>query len=343
VDALRDLPTQVRRRLGRAVLGRLLQAALAAGIAWELAQQIPGHTQPFFAPISAIVALSATPGTRGRQALRLIAGVALGIGIGALVVELVGRGGWQIVVVAAVSLIITTGAGAAPMTSSQSAVSAVLVVALHRPGTNVALQRLVDSLVGGGVAILMAQILFPIDPVLLVRRESQHLRDDLADALEVVARSLATGDRGRAEEALTRVDAIDTRRLEEALSLARDVARRAPRRRHARRRLDPLTPLARALDAAVSDARGVATGAMRAISSGRPAPPDAARALIALGAALRAVDPATVREAVAQARAAAGRARDADDSIGVAVLTHAAFSIADQLDRVVAAREQQRI
>ena len=54
VETLRDLAKRVRRRFDRAVLGRMAQAALAAGIAWELAPQIPGHTQPFFAPIAAL-------------------------------------------------------------------------------------------------------------------------------------------------------------------------------------------------------------------------------------------------------------------------------------------------
>jgi uncharacterized membrane protein YgaE (UPF0421/DUF939 family) len=342
VDALRDLPTQIRRRLARDVLGRLLQAAIAAGIAWELARQIPGHTQPFFAPISALVALSAPAGTRGRQALRVMGGVALGIGIGAVVVGVVGRGGWQIVIVAAVSLILTTAAGAPQTTSTQSAVSAVLVVALHRPGTNLAVQRLVDSLVGGGVAILMAQILFPIDPVRLVRRESQHLREDLATALDEVAAAVRDRDRDRAAQALARVDAIDTQTLENALALARDVARRAPRRRHARRRLEPLGPLVAALDAAVADARAVATGALRVVSSERPAPPQATEALLELGTALRAIEPELVRRHVERARTAARAARAADDSLGVAVLTHAALSIADQLDRVAEVREEQR-
>jgi len=54
----------------------------------------------------------------------------------------------------------------------------------------------------------------------------------------------------------------------------REVARRAPRRRYARRRLDPLGPLAAALDAAVADARAVATGALRVLSTERPAPLD---------------------------------------------------------------------
>jgi uncharacterized membrane protein YgaE (UPF0421/DUF939 family) len=342
VDALRDLAKRVRRRLGRAVVGRLTQAALAAGIAWELARLIPGHKQPFFAPIAALIALGAEPGRRGRQALRLLAGVALGIGVGALVVTLVGRGPLQIVVAAGVSLLLTTAAGASSITSTQAAISAVLVIALHRAGSNLALQRLIDSLVGGALAILLAQILFPIDPVLLVRRESQHLRDDLAAALEAIAVALSRHDRERAVHALDRIDGIDTRRFYDALALARDVARRAPRRRGARRRLDPLGPLAAALDAAVSDARAVATGALRVLGTKRPAPPEASRALFAIAEGLRGVEPGPVREAVGRARDASRAASAADDSLGVAVITHAALSIADQLDRVVEAREQQR-
>ena len=342
MDALRDLAKRVRRRLDRAVVGRLTQAALAAGIAWELARLIPGHTQPFFAPIAALIALGAEPGRRGRQALRLLAGVALGIGVGALVVTFVGRGPLQIVVAAGASLLLTAAAGASSITSTQAAISAVLVIALHRAGSNLALQRLIDSLVGGALAILLAQILFPIDPLLLVRRESQHLRDDLAGALEAIAVALSQHDRERAVHALDRIDGMDTRRFDDALTLARDVARRAPRRRRARRRLDPLGPLAAALDAAVSDARAVATAALRVLGTERPAPSEASRTLFALAEALRAVEPGPVREAVARARAAARATRADDDSLGVAVFTHAALSIADQLDRVAEAREEQR-
>lgn len=342
VDALHDLPKQVRRRFDRAVVGRLAQTAIAAGVAWELARQLPGHTAPFFAPIAALIALGAEPGIRGRQALRLVAGVTLGIGVGAVIVQLVGRGPLQIVAAAAAALALTTAAGSSSMTITQAAVSAVLVVTLHRAGSNLALQRLLDSLIGGAIAILVAQILFPIDPLLLVRRASKHLREDLAASLEALAVALARHDRERAQHALDRIDAIDTRRFDDALALARDVARRAPRRRRARRRLDPLDPLAAALDAAVADARAVATGALRVLGTDKPAPQEAARTLYALAEALRAVEPAPVREAAGRARVAARAARAADDSLGIAVLTHAALSIADDLDSIAEAREEQR-
>jgi uncharacterized membrane protein YgaE (UPF0421/DUF939 family) len=342
MDSPRELAKQIRRRFDRAVVGRTAQTALAAGAAWELARQIPGHTQPFFAPIAAVIGLTAEPGTRGRQTLRLIAGVAVGISVGAAVVAVAGRGPLQIVVAVAVSLVVTTAAGVAPITVAQSAASAILVVALHVPGSNVALQRLVDALVGGAIAILLAQLLFPIDPITLVRRESQHLRDDLASSLRELAQALVDHDRELADRALGRIDAIDTQRVHAALILARDVARRAPRRRAARRRLEPLDPLVAALDAAVADARSAATGVLRTLGTEGHAPPEAGEALRALADGLHAFDPAEVRDAVRRAREAANTARDADPSLGVGVLAHAAHAIADELDRVADAREAQR-
>ncbi|MDX6467768.1 MAG: hypothetical protein QOI27_2808, partial [Gaiellaceae bacterium] len=116
MDAWRDLPRQIRRRFDRAVAGRTVQTALAAGAAWELARQIPGHTQPFFAPIAAVIGLTAEPGLRGRHAVRLIAGVAVGISIGAGIVSIAGRGALQVVAAVAVSLVVTTAAGSPPVT-----------------------------------------------------------------------------------------------------------------------------------------------------------------------------------------------------------------------------------
>jgi uncharacterized membrane protein YgaE (UPF0421/DUF939 family) len=343
MDAWRDLPRQIRRRFDRAVAGRTVQTALAAGAAWELARQIPGHTQPFFAPIAAVIGLTAEPGLRGRHAVRLIAGVAVGISIGAGIVSIAGRGALQVVAAVAVSLVVTTAAGSPPVTVGQSAASAILVVALHQPGSNVALQRLVDALVGGALAILLAQLLFPIDPIMLVRRESQHLRDDLAASLRELAHALDDHDRERADRALARIDSIDPQRVHAALVLARDVAKRAPRRRAARRRLEPLDPLVAALDAAGADARAAATGVQRTLGAEKSAPREAGEALRAIADGLDAVDPAKVREAVRRAREEANTARSADASLGVGVLAHAIHAMADELDRVAEAREAQLV
>lgn len=260
---------QARANLSLGVLGQLGQAAAAAGVSWELALQLPNHGQPFFAPIAAAIALGAERGTRGRQAIRMMTGVGVGILVGAAVLALVGAGGWQIVVGCALALVATTGAGAPLMVRNQAAASAILIVALHRPGPSLAVQRLEDALIGGAVAILVARFLLPIDPIPLVRDEARKLRDQLGAALDEAAGALADDDRRRAEAAVERIWSIDDSPLARALITAREVTRAAPRRRPLRRRVEKLGELYRELEASVYDAHAIATGVVRVAGSDR--------------------------------------------------------------------------
>lgn len=336
----------VRARLQRArsrfdlpVLGRIAQSAVAAGVAWELALQIPNHGQPFFAPIAAVIALGAERGRRGRQAIDMMLGVTLGILLGAAIVALVGVGAWQLVLGTSVSLVIATAIGASPVIRIQSAASTILVVALHRSGQNLALQRLEDALIGGGIAILLARFLFPVDPLELVRDEARQLRRRLADGLELVADALERGDRSRAREGERALNSLDERKLDDALALARDITRAAPRRRRLRKRLEALGESWLELDASVSDARAIATGALRLLDGGRPAS-EAAEAVKAAAAAVRAIEPAEARETAEAARAAAASVTASDSSLGANVITHGVAAVAEHASRAAAAREE---
>ena len=77
------------RHAGRAVL----QATLAATVAWLIATELVGHEAPFFAPVSAMITLGLTQGQRGRRAVEVVLGVTLGIAIADLLVIVVGTGG----------------------------------------------------------------------------------------------------------------------------------------------------------------------------------------------------------------------------------------------------------
>jgi uncharacterized membrane protein YgaE (UPF0421/DUF939 family) len=332
---------RARARLGLPVLGRIVETALAAGLSWELALQLPDHGQPFFAPIAAAIALGAAVGRRGRQAIEMMTGVAFGILVGAALLAVAGAGAWQLVVVTFVALALTTAAGASQLVRNQAAASAILVVALHKPGSNLALQRLEDALIGGAVAVLLARILFPVHPVDLVRDEARNLRARLAEALEEVAAALAERDRERGERALTRMDAVDEHALAQALGLAREVTRAAPRRRRLRRRIDALGDVYRELEASVLDAHAVATGALRLLSGDAP-PPAAAAAVRAAVDAVRAIDPTDARAAAERAREAARRLRAEDESLGAGVVAHSVVSIADHTLRAAEARERER-
>jgi len=323
------------------ILGRIAQTALAAGAAWELALQIPGHGRPFFAPIAAVIALGAERGRRGRQAIEMMVGVAAGILIGAALVATVGVGAWQLVLATTITFVVATATGASQLVRNQAAASAILVVALHVAGQNLALQRLVDALIGGGLAILLARFLFPVDPLELVRDEARDLRRRLATALDETANALEAGDRSAARNALNAVESIDVRRLEDALALAREVTRAAPRRRPLRRRLEALGESWLELDASVADARAIATGALRRLDGAGPAP-RLAGVVRAAAESVRAVEPDEARAAAEAARSAAARIRDEDGSLGASVVAHGVADVAEHALRAAAAREEDR-
>jgi hypothetical protein len=339
---LRDRLRRARANLGLGALGQLAQAAAAAGISWELALQLPNHGRPFFAPIAAAIALGAERGTRGRQAIQMMTGVSVGILVGAAVLAMAGAGAWQIVVGTAAALVVTTGAGASRMVRNQAAASAILIVALHRPGSNLAVQRLEDALIGGAVAILIARFLLPIDPVPIVRDEARNLREQLASALDETARALAENDRDGAEAAVERIWSIDDRPLAQALLTARDVTRKAPRRRPLRRRVEKLGELYRELEASVYDSHAIATGVVRLAGLDRPAPAEAVAAIEAAAESVRAVEPDAARTAAGAARDAAQKLREADASLGAAVIAHGAVGVADHTLRAAQAREEER-
>jgi hypothetical protein len=272
----------------------------------------------------------------------MMTGVAVGILVGAAVLAVAGAGAWQLVVGTAAALVVTTAAGASRMVRNQAAASAILVVALHRPGSNLAVQRLEDALIGGAVAILIARFLLPVDPIPLVREEARHLREQLAAALDEAATALAETDAKRAETAVERIWGIDDHALAQALLTAREVTRKAPRRRPLRKRVEKLGELYRELEASVYEAHSIATGVVRLADSDRPAPTEAVAAIEATAGAVRAIEPKAARDAAAATREAARRLRETDPSLGAAVIAHGAVGVADHTLRAAEAREEER-
>lgn len=339
---VRERLARARRNLDPRTLGQLAQSAVAAAISWEIALQLPntnGH--PFFAPMAAAIALNAEQGRRGRQAIEMMTGVSLGILIGAIAIEIGGSGVWQILVVTFVALAIATAAGASRMVRGQSATSALLVVTLYGPTSNLTFQRLEDAAIGGAVAIVIARFLLPVDPIPLVRDEARSLREQLAGALDEAAAALAEGDRGRGERAVERIWAVDDHALAQALMTAREVTRAAPRRRPMRRRVEKLGDLYRELEASVYDAHAIATGVVRlTVEAG--ARPEAVAAIRAAAAAVRAIEPDEARAASKRAREAASRLREADDSLGASVVAHGVAGVAGHTFRAARAREEER-
>ena len=174
------------RRL-RPDLWPAVQASVAATVAWYLANDVLGYPQPIFAPIAAAVSLGASRVMRGHRALQLISGVTLGIGIGIGVGALAGSGALALglAVLSSMCVAVAVGSGFTgngAMFINQTSVSAILVIALQLSDSG--LQRLIEAWVGGGVALVIAVLLFPAAPLPLVRETTQGVFIALRDALD---------------------------------------------------------------------------------------------------------------------------------------------------------------
>ena len=275
------------RHAGRAVL----QATLAATVAWLIATELVGHQAPFFAPVSAMITLGLTQGQRGRRAVEVVLGVTLGIAIADLLVILLGTGAWQLALVVAFSMTVALLLGSGDMFAQQAAVSAALVATLQPPDDGVSFARAVDALIGGGVALAVSALVFPVHPVRLVREAAAPVLRELAAVLDDVADALADRDRAGVQAALERGRAIDelARELDEALDVGRETARLAPPRRRTLEAVDDYAEAARQIELAVRNVRVLARGARRAIDLEENVPPEVSGALRDLATAVRAL------------------------------------------------------
>jgi uncharacterized membrane protein YgaE (UPF0421/DUF939 family) len=221
----------------------VLQTAVAVSVSWYVAHDLLGHPQPFFAPIAAAVSLSASDVLRGQRAVQLMSGVALGIVLGTAVEAIAGTGAPAFAVAALLAMYGALAFGGGPfgqglMFVNQTAASAILILALHRPGSGT--ERLVDALIGGGVVVVIGVLLVPADPHRLLDGAARGVFAAVRDALTGLRGDFAAGVRLAPEDA-GRELAIGQRihsRLA-ALAQTRDTARQvvlvAPRRWRSRR------------------------------------------------------------------------------------------------------------
>ena len=252
--------TMARLRL-RGNMLPIVQNAIAAVAAWSLAVALLPDPRPAFAAIAAVIAVGVTTGERTGRALQLVGGVVLGITVASLLISVIGTGAWQIGVLVVLAMATATAVGGGELLVVESAVSAVLLVALD-PGSadGFTVDRILEGAIGGAVALAVSSFLFPPDPALAPGRAAQTMFVELGRALERIAHALEARDPGSAERALVDARAIDDliRSVEEEVTTGRDTARYTPPRRSSRVVLDRFARSLPQVDYAVRNTRVLA-------------------------------------------------------------------------------------
>jgi uncharacterized membrane protein YgaE (UPF0421/DUF939 family) len=281
-----DLPQlrgQVRTRTSRlrAGLWTIAQTSIAVGASWAIARQI--DDSPFFAPISAVISLAAMRGQRTTRAIELVLGVAVGIAVADVIVSALGTSTPVLMLVVALSMSAALLLGGGALLVSQAGVSAIFVATIERPA-GLTPDRFVDALIGGAVALLVAQVLIPRDPVAQVMKAAHALAGQLTLALRETAAALTEGDIGRARRALEVARATDPHLadLGDAIDVARETISVRPPVWRARERLPLYAEALAELDHAVRNTRVLARRAVAALRRAEAAPPPEIAAAVAL-------------------------------------------------------------
>ncbi|WP_113704767.1 FUSC family protein, partial [Nonomuraea lactucae] len=267
------LGDHVRERLAtfRVMGPSIAQSAVGAGLAWTIAVEVLGHPQPFFAPIAVLVCLGVALGQRLRRVAELVVGVSLGVGVGDLLVAWIGSGPWQIslVVVLAMSTAVLLDSGTLFMV--QAGASAVLVTALLPGNGSGGLDRMLDALTGGAVAIA-AMALLPAAPFSLVARHASEVLDALSTVLERAAEAIERRDADLAAEALEegRGTQAAIEEFHQALAAGKEIATISPLYWHRRARLARYQRAAVPVDHALRNARVLARRTLAALGEANP-------------------------------------------------------------------------
>jgi uncharacterized membrane protein YgaE (UPF0421/DUF939 family) len=275
----------IARRRVHGHLWPILQTAVAAVGAWYLAVLVGAEHRPVFASIAAVISLGATFGERRQRAAQLIAGVILGIVVADLLVRLLGNGLPQIGLLVVVAMLAAVILGGGELLVSEAAVSALLVASLHHSAAEV---RLVEVVIGGGVALAVHTLVFPPDPVIRVERAANALFGELGSVLRDAAAALATGDTRRAEASAHAVERVEilVGELRDAAILGADTARWAPSRRAALTEVERYARTVDHADLAVRHTRVLVRHLLQYVRSARPPRADVADALRDLGIAV---------------------------------------------------------
>jgi len=250
----------------------IVQCATAAAVAWWVATTMLHHENAFFAPVTVMLSLGMSYGQRLRRVIEVTLGVTIGVFVGDAFVHYFGSGVWQIVVVAATAMTIAVLFGAGTMLVTQAGVQAIIVTTLVAK-QEFAVDRWLDALVGGCVALLAATIT-PASPIRRPRAQASVVVAELSQILRGTARALRESDLGLATSTLTRArsseHALDELRALSAEGIA--VVRLSPFRRRHLPAVQAIADLMEPLDRAIRNIRVLVRRGSMAVRVGESVP-----------------------------------------------------------------------
>jgi uncharacterized membrane protein YgaE (UPF0421/DUF939 family) len=230
------------------------QCAVAAGVAWAIASHALHHATPFFACVAAVICLGTSYGQRLRRVVEVSVGCSVGIAVADVFSTLAGAGGLQIGFVVALAMVAAILLDAGVLLINQAAVQAIVVTTILPSGTNIG--RVVDALVGGGVALVAATVM-PGAPLRHPREQAARVIREMARLLRAARASSEEIDTESADDTLARARETEAllNELRDAAREGLEVVRSSPFRRGHRKDVRSIADVVGPLDRALRNTR----------------------------------------------------------------------------------------
>jgi hypothetical protein len=139
------------------------KTAIAAGLAWVAALAADPHSKPYFAPLAVLLVVQPTVYGSLSRAFQRVAGVVVGVAAALGVSRILTPSAWSIGLIIFVGLLVGWTARMGPQGVVQVPVSALLVFLIGQATPGYAGERIVDTLIGAGIAVI-AVLLSPSAP-----------------------------------------------------------------------------------------------------------------------------------------------------------------------------------
>ena len=139
------------------------KTAIAAGLAWVAALAANPHSRPYFAPLAVLLVVQPTVYDSLSRAFQRVAGVAVGVTAALTVSHFLAPSAWSIGIIIFAGLLLGWTARLGPQGAVQVPISALLVFLVGRATPGYGGERIADTLIGAGVAVI-AVVLSPSAP-----------------------------------------------------------------------------------------------------------------------------------------------------------------------------------
>lgn len=174
---------------------QVAKSAVATSAAWLIAGALIPGQPPVFAAIAALLVVQPSVNQSLLKAIERSVGVITGVLIASVLGLAFGSGTWVILLATLVAQMVAWSLKMTAGTSNQVAISALLVLALGTATPSYALDRVLETLIGAVIGILINLALVPPVLVAPAREAVTALGDEVATSLERLADALETPQR----------------------------------------------------------------------------------------------------------------------------------------------------